>query len=216
MNKKKLLSLCLVLCLGAIALVGGSLAYFTDADEEENVFTVGNVDIEIVESKLHRQVDNATDEQILADSKTYQDYLADEGANMVPGRWVRKAPYINNVGNNPAFVRVIVEQSKWFWENTSMMEYTTAQQEGAIVRSDPVETQDGKMRVTYTFTEALEPGELSKYCPIWQFKINEDVTSDDLLTRVDDEEIVMVYAEAIQAEGFADYEAAFAAYDAQK
>lgn len=43
--KKKFLSLCLVVALSATAVVGGTLAYFTDTDEAENVFTFGNVDI---------------------------------------------------------------------------------------------------------------------------------------------------------------------------
>lgn len=49
--KKKILSLCMVFTLAATAVVGGTLAYFTDATEEkENVFTVGNVNIELTEN----------------------------------------------------------------------------------------------------------------------------------------------------------------------
>ena len=47
--KKKLTAVALVVCMLAIMLVGASLAYFTDKDEATNVFTVGNVDIELVE-----------------------------------------------------------------------------------------------------------------------------------------------------------------------
>ena len=43
--KKKIVSLCLVVALAATAVIGGTLAYFTDTDEAENVFTFGNVDI---------------------------------------------------------------------------------------------------------------------------------------------------------------------------
>ena len=52
--KKKILSLCLVLALAAVAVVGGTLAYFTDTDAETNVFTVGNVSIDLIESQYHR------------------------------------------------------------------------------------------------------------------------------------------------------------------
>lgn len=48
--KKKILSLCLVLCLAATAIVGGTLAYFTDTDEETNEFTTGNIDITLKEN----------------------------------------------------------------------------------------------------------------------------------------------------------------------
>lgn len=46
MNKKKLVSLCLVLALLVTAAVGATFAYFTDTDKDTNVMTVGNVDIQ--------------------------------------------------------------------------------------------------------------------------------------------------------------------------
>lgn len=52
--KKKLLALGMVAALGTTAVVGGTLAYFTDIDAETNTFTVGNVNIELIESQLHR------------------------------------------------------------------------------------------------------------------------------------------------------------------
>lgn len=48
--KKKIISLCLVLALAATAIVGASLAYFTDTDTETNTFTTGNVKIDLVEN----------------------------------------------------------------------------------------------------------------------------------------------------------------------
>ena len=45
MNKKKIVSLCLIICLLATAVVGGTLAYFTDTDAAKNVMTTGKVDI---------------------------------------------------------------------------------------------------------------------------------------------------------------------------
>lgn len=47
--KKKITALCLCISLIAIAVIGGTMAYFTDTDEETNTFTVGNVKIELVE-----------------------------------------------------------------------------------------------------------------------------------------------------------------------
>lgn len=52
--KKKIVTLCLVVALAAIAVVGGTLAYFTDTDTETNTFTVGNVEIDLIESQYHR------------------------------------------------------------------------------------------------------------------------------------------------------------------
>ena len=48
--KKKITAIALVVCLVAVAIVGGSLAYFTDTtDAKVNEFTVGNVDIDLTE-----------------------------------------------------------------------------------------------------------------------------------------------------------------------
>ena len=43
--KKKILSLAMIVCMLSIAIVGGTLAYFTDTDSAKNVMTTGKVDI---------------------------------------------------------------------------------------------------------------------------------------------------------------------------
>ena len=136
--KKKLTAIFLCVALVAIAVVGASLAYFTDTDSATNTFTVGNVKIDLIESKFHRDGnDNSgdttlpdpthkvtaddgmtyvttghtmfTDAEIKADAETYQnDYLAVKGANMVPGRGVAKCPYVVNTGANDAYIRIRV------------------------------------------------------------------------------------------------------------
>ena len=52
--KKKLIAISLVVAMLAVAIVGGSLAYFTDTKSATNTFTVGNVKIELLESQYHR------------------------------------------------------------------------------------------------------------------------------------------------------------------
>ena len=47
--KKKIVAICLVLCLALTALAGATLAYFTDTDDATNVFTSGKVDITLKE-----------------------------------------------------------------------------------------------------------------------------------------------------------------------
>ena len=47
--KKKILSLAMIVCMLSIAIVGGTLAYFTDTDDKTNVFTVGNIEIDLEE-----------------------------------------------------------------------------------------------------------------------------------------------------------------------
>lgn len=52
-NKKVVLSTAVVLGVAALA-AGGTIAYFTDKDSAINNFTIGNVDIKLYESQLHR------------------------------------------------------------------------------------------------------------------------------------------------------------------
>ena len=136
--KKKLLVLGLCVALAAIAIAGASLAYFTDTKSATNTFTVGNVKIDLIESKFHREGnDNSgdttipdpthkvtaddnmkyvakdhtmfTDAEIKADAETYAtEYLAVKGENMVPSRRVAKCPYVVNTGANDAYVRIRV------------------------------------------------------------------------------------------------------------
>ena len=136
--KKKLTAIFLCVALVAIAVVGASLAYFADTKSVTNTFTVGNVKIDLIESRYHREGnDNSgdtsipdpthkvtaddgmkyvttdhtmfTDDEIKEDAKTYQEsYLAVKGQNMVPGRGVAKCPYVVNTGANDAYIRIRV------------------------------------------------------------------------------------------------------------
>ncbi len=136
--KKKLTVIFLCVALVAIAIVGASLAYFTDTKSATNTFTLGNVKIELIESRFHREGnDNSgdasipdpthkvtaddgmkyvatghtmfTDDEIKADAETYRnEYLAVKGENMVPGRGVAKCPYVVNTGANDAYIRIRV------------------------------------------------------------------------------------------------------------
>lgn len=69
--KKKIVTCCLVAALLVIGVIGASLAYFTDKDAKDNVFTTGKVDISLQEnftqnSKLlpGSQTQNAVKKQV--------------------------------------------------------------------------------------------------------------------------------------------------------
>lgn len=51
--KKKIVSVCLVVCLLATAIIGTTLAYFTDTAEVTNTFTVGDVTITMDEAPVN-------------------------------------------------------------------------------------------------------------------------------------------------------------------
>ena len=54
-TKRTTLAVAGVLGLGALGATLGTLSYFTDVADEENEFTVGNMDITLYESQLHRE-----------------------------------------------------------------------------------------------------------------------------------------------------------------
>ena len=56
--KKKIVNLCLVIALAATAIAGGTLAYFTDKEVAENVFTMGKVDIKLTEPNWNGEGDD--------------------------------------------------------------------------------------------------------------------------------------------------------------
>lgn len=66
--KKKLTAAALVVAFGATAVTGATLAYFTDTDQEDNVFTVGGVKIDLLEkqrNEAHNALIDFEDNKIL-------------------------------------------------------------------------------------------------------------------------------------------------------
>ena len=268
--KKKLLVLGLCVALAAIAIAGASLAYFTDTKSATNTFTVGNVKIDLIESRFHREGnDNSgdttipdpthkvvegdgmkyvatghtmfTDDEIKNDAKTYAtDYLAVKGENMVPGRGVAKCPYVVNTGANDAYVRIRVmaphdyEGSYRGFISAMFCSSATSSgefQHGAngenwpVIEENGYTDEDGLKYDVLTFTriEPLKAGAMTEWNVINYVGVGKDVTSADIQTAIEKGFIkvsedgtmtvnVLVQADAIQAEGFADAAAAWAAF----
>ena len=94
MTKKKVISL---VCAFALVLtaIGGTLAYLTDKDKAENVFSVGSVDISLTETNKINGV-----------AVTGTNFT-----NVIPGDTITKTPVIKNEGSETAYVRVFVTLS---------------------------------------------------------------------------------------------------------
>lgn len=249
--KKNLTAIFLCVALVAIAVVGASLAYFTDTKSAENTFTVGNVKIELLESRLHREnagVANGatstselwsdvdmeggnntskykagdsfyTDGQIKADAAQY----ACENVKLNPGQSYHKMPYVVNTGANDAYIRIrvmIPADLDTAILNSSM--YTSSAMDSgefsmAYDHSGTVD-RDGIKYNVYTFTriDALKSGEMT-YWNVWgTVHMDSDVTNAEIARLVPNGTFpVLVEADAIQADGFANAAAAFAAFDAK-
>ena len=99
MNKKKILALSLIVCLLATAVVGGTLAYFTDTEDATNTFTAGSVDITLDEAIVEEVTDKTA---VDADgNRIYGDLIAtgdrtegDQTYRLYPGQKVTKDPTI--------------------------------------------------------------------------------------------------------------------------
>ena len=275
--KKKFTAIFLCVALVAIAVVGTSLAYFTDTKSATNTFTVGNVKIDLIESRYHRQGSGSsgdtsipaptqtangmqyvsdgatifTDEEIKADAANYSAYIGERGQNMVPGKNIAKSPYVINTGTNDAYIRIRVmipsDANRDYWQARSggVIESqfcTTAITSGEFMHNDrrndyPFIDASGRGYVdengvkydVYTFirTKPLKPGEMTEW-NVWNYiGIADEATSANIQKAINKGAIlvsddgtmtanVLVQADAIQAEGFTDAKAAFAAFDAQE
>lgn len=106
--KKKLLAIGLAVAVLAVTIVGMSIAYFTDTDEETNTFTVGNVAIELIEKQRN---DNHTDLEDFEDGKVLMPIVGsaqgekDEFGLPTAANYVDKVITIENTGASDAYVR---------------------------------------------------------------------------------------------------------------
>ena len=269
MKKKTILVAAIAVMLVAALVVGGTLAYFTDTKAKDNVFTVGNVSIQLIESTYHREGnDNSgdksipdptqtasgmkyvtdghkafTDAEIKADAEKYADYIGTKGVGMVPGRGVAKCPYVINTGDNAAYIRirvmvpsaanndfvavpdggVITNQ----WCTTSMLSGEFIDGKGGgwnyapYIDKAAYTDENGVKYDVYTFVrnEPLAAGAMTEW-NVWNFiGIDKTANTADIQKAIDAGAIakdgtlhVLVQADAIQAEGFANATAAFAAF----
>lgn len=87
--KKKIATGALLVAFGATAVTGATLAYFTDTDQADNTFTVGNVSIDLTEP-------------------SWEGSGSVDAPEAYPGEALAKDPTVTNDGANPAFVRIAV------------------------------------------------------------------------------------------------------------
>lgn len=98
--KKKILTLCLVVALAATAVIGGTLAYFTDTDTKTNVFTAGDIKIAI--------------EEIFPEGELMPGTATDNN--------LQKEVYVKNIGSNDAYmwIEVLIPAALDTPENASL------------------------------------------------------------------------------------------------
>ena len=115
--KKKITAIFLCVALVAIAVVGASLAYFTDTKAAKNTFTVGNVKIDLVEQQKGEN--------------GLEDF--DQNKTLVPGKSndgnaVSKIATVKNTGKNDAWVWAELRIPKYLVSS----EYPTNESKNAL------------------------------------------------------------------------------------
>lgn len=218
--KKKILALCLVVALAATAVIGSSLAYFTDTDAQKNTFTTGNVAIDLWEDFGDNDAKGI--EKLLPATGSAQAGTLKNG--------IEKEVYVTNDGSEDAYVRVhiaipsilddaqpnfdasknvlhfnyapeTVEDGKWNWSNS--VDGTTGSNWNFYTT-----TIDSKSYNVYVVTyETKLAKDESTVDAMSQVYLDSETTNEDI-TRIKetlgDNWYIYVAAEGTQAEGFYD------------
>lgn len=209
-NKALLLTLCAVLLVAASVL--GTMAYLTSSDEVVNTFTVGNVQIKLDEAKANPDgsLDTTTTERVKGNSY-----------KLLPGHTYSKDPMVTVVsGSESSYIKMTVTFS-----NARELDAIFAPS-GANLTSifngydstnwiDKGNTKDDANNTrTYEFwykeTVAAPNGNVALDALFDSITVPSNINNDQLATI--NNMTITVNAYAIQADGFGNAEAAWAAY----
>ena len=244
--KKKITALALVVAILAIAIIGGTLAYFTDTDKATNTFTAGGVKIALIEQQRN------ADHTALVDFEQNKNLMPIVGSaqgkqEMVGGvklptakNYVDKIMTIKNTGVSDAYVRIFVavptalqngqtpnapryDVLHWNFNGDSCAD---GQWTDEIVVANPTVIDGVEYKIySRTYKTALKANDVTATPAYIGFYLDKtvDMNADGEYT-VDwgngpeaiDYDLskgvtIPVFAQAIQADGFTDAAAAFAA-----
>ncbi len=189
--KKKVTAIALAVCILAVAVIGATMAYFTDTDSKTNTFTFGKVDIDLTEDSTNEngavKGDMSTDGGI-----TYPGVL--------PGLVYSKIPTVTVKQDSlPAYVVITATVPtiyNWGGLFNNKIDSTFDWEKKTV----------GANTVYYFYAKnPVQPGD--SVTPFTEVKINPALTQDGVSKAFN----VIVNAYAIQTEGFANRWAAFAA-----
>ncbi len=216
MTKKRFVAILLCVTLVALAAIGATFAYLTDTKTVNNTFTIGNVAINLDETN----VNDPTGDRVT--SNTY---------NVYPGAVVTKDPIVHNTGKNAAYIRATVNVSNWMnlcaaYYPESGFEFTKPGYEKSL------ELLVGTLGEGWSVVgvEAGDTFTIGQFDAKFILKYDGKLAAGENTTAMfqtvtiptgidnastDSFKEVKVVAQAIQADGFDTWEAAFAAYDAK-
>lgn len=220
MTKKRFVAILLCVTLVALAAIGATFAYLTDTKTVDNTFTMGNVKITLDESKVDESGKAVEGDRVT--SNTY---------NVYPGAVVTKDPIVHNTGKNAAYIRATVNVSNWM--NLCAAYYPdfkeTFPNDGYKAALNLLVGELGE-GWSVVGVEAGDTFTIGQFDAKFILRYEGALASGDDTTAMfqtvtipagidnantDSFKEVKVVAQAIQADGFDTWEAAFAAYDAK-
>ena len=215
MSKKKIISLCLVVCLLATA-IGGTLAYFTDTEAVKNVMTMGNVDIEQIEQErspdgvLQPYTQNHT--LLPMGGYDWEEVEVNGDSISVLADGLDKIVTVKNNGNSAAYVRTIValeagkskDEAKSMWyKNLAVSDNSDGTQ--VIGEDNNLFVQIGDTWfaiVVYTYGDAIAAGTES-VPSLTGVGLYPETTKEDVANLEGDYEVLVV-SQAVQASDMGD------------
>ena len=208
--KKKILVACLCVALAVLTIAGTTLAYLTANDQVVNTFTVGNVQIKLDEAKAN------PDGSLVANA----DRVKANSYKLIPGHTYNKDPMVTVLkGSESSYIKMTVTFSKAA-ELDAIFAPTGADMTSIFNGYDSTNwiykgnTEDTEANTrTYEFwykeTVAAPDADVALDALFDQIKVPGTITGEQLETI--EGMTITVNAYAIQADGFANAEAAWAA-----
>ena len=208
--KKKILVACLCVALAVLTIAGTTLAYLTSHDQVTNTFTVGNVQIKLDEAKAN------PDGSLVANA----DRVKANSYKLIPGHTYNKDPMVTVLkGSESSYIKMTVTFSKAA-ELDAIFAPTGADMTSIFNGYDSTNwiykgnTEDTEANTrTYEFwykeTVAAPDADVALDALFDQIKVPGTITGEQLETI--EGMTITVNAYAIQADGFANAEAAWAA-----
>ncbi len=223
-TKALLLALCAILLV--VASVFGTLAYLTDTQTVENTFTVGQVHIKLDESDIDGQA-------IRDQANNY---------NLLPGQEYTKDPTVTVVkGSEEAYIRILVTVHNYsgvkaaFGDGFTLADLVKTDQNSGVnthwIHYDADDVTNNSITYEYRYDNTVSAKDEDEDVKIpalfTSIKIPENFTNEKIaylyyttdqggnLTPLSDPFKITVVAQAIQATGFDNADAAWIAFTAQ-
>ena len=199
MKKKPIIAAIAVLAIVLIA--GSSIAYFNSQDTADNVFTVGDVKIQLTEDKW----------------KPDEDHLIQDGTSY------DKNPVVTNIGKNPAFIRIHVKISDYEGmkavlydaDPSTIFTGSGSGYDSTKWKADAANPKVSGSEATYTYYYYKPLAVEASTEALFEKVIYPDSLNQDALSDLSETFSMEIYADAVQSEGFVSRDEAFHAFDNQ-